>query len=82
MSVIRFEITDARAELTRLIRATEAGGPAPTQREERYRAGRLQGLREALETVDMYIRCEESGRAVRLRPSGEVIQEVETRASA
>jgi hypothetical protein len=49
---------------------------AKTRVAKRFHSGRVSGLREALEIVDIYLRCEKSGTAVAMRNANVIIAEV------
>lgn len=86
MGKIKFTITAPRVELAQRIVSMEASIPqAPTAREKTRRRAYANGLREALEIIDIAVRCEqEGGEPVEMRDAEEIVARIQeaSRASA
>lgn len=76
---ILFRITDPMAELIRLLKDVRQGAAsAPTQKSKAYADGKVGGLSQAIETLDMHQRYVNSGKAdggVELRDVNSIIEE-------
>jgi len=74
---ILIKIDDPLAELIRLMgyaeRSAETGN---TKKDQSFHKGRVDGLREALETIDLYLRGQREDCAVPLRSARTIIEEV------
>ena len=78
MTEIKYMITDPRAELIRLLEIEQAmaGIESSTNKKRAEHRNKAVALSHALEIVDCYFRCNETGQSQKMRDYETIVREV------